>query len=155
VQVRYEITPADHSEMLKVRFGVRARLVSILLGIAGTVLGMLGYHFFGDALWLVIVAVFAGVTVTWLFMTYIIHRRIYYRNPSLFETRTVTFSDEGLKSEKSTGTAEIKWSGFEKFKETKRLFLTYQTKDVVGAVPKRAFGNPEAVAPFRTLLASK
>lgn len=155
MQVRYEITPSDHLEMLKVRFGVRAKLGRTLLGVAGTVLGVLGYRLFGDMFWLLIVVVFAAVTVTWLFMPYIIHRRIYNRNPSLFEMRTVTFSEEGVKSEKSTRTVEIKWGSFEKFKETKNLFLTYQTKDVVGAVPKRAFADTESVTQFRNLLASK
>jgi hypothetical protein len=154
VQIRYEITPSDHLEMLKVRFGVSARLTKILIGISGILLGIFGYHFFGHT-WIVVIAVFVTLTVTQLFMPYIVHRRIYYRNPRLFEMRTVTFSDEGLRSEKDSGSVEAKWSSFEKFKETKNLFLTYQTKDVVGIVPKRAFLNPEAVAQFRNLLASK
>jgi hypothetical protein len=155
VQLRYEITPSDHLEMLKVRFGLGARLAKVLLGIAGILLGVLGYHFFGGT-WIVVVAVFASLTIVQLFMPYIIHRKIYYRNLRLFEMRTVTFSDEGLRSEKATtGTVEVKWSSFEKFKETKNLFLTYQTKDVIGMVPKRAFSRPEDVAQFRNLLASK
>jgi len=154
VQVRYEITPSDHLEMLKIRFGLSARLGKILLGSAGILLGVFGYHFFGDT-WIVVIVVFAALTVTQLFMPYLIHRRIYYRNRALFEMRTVTFNDEGIKSEKATGNIEAKWSSFEKFKETKNLFLTYQTKDVVGVVPKRAFANPEAVAQFRNLLVSK
>ena len=154
VQVRYEITPSNHLEMLKVRFGLTARLTKILIGIAGIFLGMFGYHFFGHT-WIVVIAVFVTLTVTQAFMPFIIHRRIYHRNPRLFEMRTVTFSDEGLRSEKETGNVEAKWSSFEKFIETKNLFLTYQTKDVVGIVPKRAFPNPEAVTRFRNLLTSK
>jgi hypothetical protein len=155
VQLRYEITPSDHLEMLKVRFGLGARLGRILICIAGILLGVFGYRFFGST-WSVVIAAFATLTIVQLFMPYIIHRRIYHRNPRLFEMRTVTFNDEGLKSEKATtGTVEAKWSSFEKFKETKNLFLTYQTKDVIGIVPKRAFSNPEDAAQFRNLLASK
>lgn len=69
--------------------------------------------------------------------------------------RTVTFDDEGVTSERATGRVEAKWSSFVSFKETKNLFLTYQGKDVVGIVPKRAFLNPETVVQFRNLLASK
>ena len=155
MQIRYEITPSDHLEMLKVRFGFGARMGKILIGIAGILLGVFGYHFFGHA-WIVVVAVFASLTTVQLFMPYIIHRKIYRRNLRLFEMRTVTFSDDGVKSEKATtGSVEAKWSSFEKFKETKNLFLTYQTKDVVGIVPKRAFSNLDDIGQFRNLLASK
>ena len=140
--------------MLKVRFGLGARLGRILICIAGIVLGVFGYHFFGDT-WIVVIAVFAILALTQIFLPYIIHRRIYHRNPQLFDMRTVTFTDEGVKSEKATGNIEAKWSRFEKFKETKNLFLTYQSKDVIGMVPKRAFLNPEDTAQFRNFLSSK
>jgi hypothetical protein len=154
LQIKYEITPSDHLEMLKVRFGLGVRLGRILICIAGIFLGVFGYHFFGDT-WIVVIAVFAALTLTQIFMPYIIHRRIYHRNPQLFEMRTVTFTDEGVKSEKATGNIEAKWSSFEKSKETKNLFLTYQSKNVVGMVPKRAFSSPEDIAQFRNFLASK
>ena len=154
MQIRYEITPSDHLEMLKVKCGVSANFTKILLGIAGICLGILCYHLFGES-WFVVILIFAVLTATYIFMPHIVHRRIYYRNPGLFEMRTVTFSDEGIKSERKTANVEAKWSSFEKFKETKNLFLTYQGKDVIGIVPKRAFPNPEAVAQFRNLLGSK
>jgi hypothetical protein len=155
VQLRYEITPSDHLEMLKARFGLRARLGKSLISIAGILLGLFAYRFFGDA-WIVVVVLFATLAIMQIFVPYIVHRKIYHRNPRLFEMRIVTFSDEGLRSEKATtGTLEVKWSSFEKFKETKNLFLTYQTKDVIGMVPKRAFSSAEDIAQFRNLLASK
>ena len=154
MQLRYEITPSDHLEMLKVRFGPAARLRGILLGTAGLCLGILCFHLFGDA-WFVVIAVFTVLIIVQLFMPLFVHRKIYYRNSRLFGMRTVTFNDEGIRSERDIGNVEAKWSSFEKFKETKNLFLTYQTKDVVGIIPKRAFPNPEAVALFRNLLTSK
>jgi YcxB-like protein len=134
VQIRFEITPSDHLEMLRERFGFSARPSRTLLGIAGILLGLSAYYFhlLGD-LWIVVMAAFGGFTIAELFLPNIAHQRIYYRNPILFEE---------------------KWSSFEKFKETKHLFLTYQGKDVVGIVPKRAFPKPEAIAQFRNLLAS-
>jgi hypothetical protein len=154
VQVRYEITPKDYLESLKILFGVSASLTKILIDSFGILLGLFGYHFFGPT-WIVVVAVFVALTITHLSMPYIVHRRVYRRNPLLFEMRTVTFTDEGIKSETETRIVEAKWSSFKMFKETKNLFLTYQTKDVVGIVPKRAFSSPEDVAQFRRLLASK
>ena len=154
MQVRYEITPSDHLEMLKVKFGVSAKLPNLLLDIVGTCFGIFAYYFLGGG-WFVVIVLFATLLVVQLFLPQILHQRIYYRNRSLFEMRTVTFSDEGYRSERANSTIEGKWSSFVKFKETKNLFLTYQSKDVVGIVPKRAFPNPEAVAQFRNLLASK
>lgn len=154
MQVQYEISPSDHLEMLKARFGISAKLPIILLEIAGVCLGIFAYYAFGGV-WYVLIAVFGGVTVVQLFMPYILHERIYHRNPVLFEMRTVTFDDGGVTAERATGRVEAKWSSFVKFRETKSLFLTYQGKDVVGIVPKRAFPNAEAVAQFRSLLSSK
>lgn len=154
MQIRYEITPSDHLEMLKVRFGLRARLGRILICVAGVVLGAFGYRYFGDT-WVVVIAAFASLTAVQIFLPYIIQQRIYRRNPQLFEMRTVTFNEVGVKSEKSTGNIEAKWSSFIKFKETTNLFLTYQSKDVVGMVPKRAFSNLDDIGQFRNFLASK
>jgi len=67
----------------------------------------------------------------------------------------VTFDDAGLTSDSEVAHVEIKWSSFEKFKETKNRFLIYQTKDVAGIMPKRAFPSLESVEEFRNLLASK
>jgi YcxB-like protein len=156
VQIRFEITPSDHLEMLRERIGFSARPIRTLLGVAGTLLGLFAYYFhlLGD-LWIVVMAAFGGLTIAELFLPNIAHQRIYYRNPILFEARTVTITEEGIRSEKASGSVEVKWSSFEKFKETKHLFLTYQGKDVVGIVPKRAFPKPEGIAQFRNLLASK
>jgi len=153
MQVRYEITPSDHLEMLKVKVGVSAKLPNVLFEIAGVCSGIFASYFFGGG-WIVVTVLFAALLVTQLFLPQIVHGRIYHRNPSLFEMRTVTFTDEGYRSERANSTIEGKWSSFVKFKETKNLFLTYQSKDVVGIVPKRAFPSPEAVAQFRNLLAS-
>lgn len=154
MQVRYEISPSDHLEMLRVRFGISAKLPIILLGVFGTCLGIFAYYVFGGV-WYVVIAVFGTVTVVQLFIPYILHERIYHRNPVLFEMRAVTFDDEGVTAERATGRVEAKWSSFVKFKEMKNLFLTYQGKDVVGIVPKRAFPDAETLAQFRNLLASK
>ena len=154
MQVRYEITPSDNLEMLSAKYSISSRLPRILIGIGGICLGVFYYHFFGDG-WSVVIAVFATLTGIEAFLPYIAHRWVYSRNPNLYEMRTVTFSDEGLRSERASSTVEAKWSSFVKFKETKNLFLTYQSRDVIGIVPKRAFPNAEAVAQFRSLLASK
>ena len=156
MQLRYKITPSDHLEMLRQRLGFSARPIRTLLFIAGVLLGLFAYYFhlLGD-LGIVLMAAFGALMIAELFLPNIAHQRIYYRNPIIFEERTVNITEEGIRSERASGSVELKWSSFEKFKETKHLFLTYQGNDVVGIVPKRAFPNPETAAQFRNLLASK
>ena len=156
VQLSYEITPADHLEMVKVvHTSLVSRLVKICLGVVGLSLGVLGYRYFDHSWSVVLISVFAAFIILQIFLPYLIHRRVYYRNPRLNGMRTVTFDDDGLKSDGETGHVERKWNTFEKFTETDNLFLTYLTRDVVGIVPKRAFPSQEAVAQFRDFLASK
>jgi hypothetical protein len=63
--------------------------------------------------------------------------------------------ETGLRSDTPLGHHEVPWSSFERFCETKNLFLLYQTKDYAGVVPKRAFSSPEQLAEFRNLIAQR
>lgn len=156
VQLQYEITPADHLEMVKVvRCTRKTQVIRIGLDVVGLLLGFAVYGYF-NLVWGVFLITFFGVlAVLQIFMPFLIHRRIYNRNPRLFGMKTVTFDDDGIKSDGAMGRVERGWNAFEKFSETNNLFITYLTRDVVGIVPKRAFSSPEAVAQFRDLLASK
>jgi hypothetical protein len=138
-----------------VRIRPTARLVRICLYVVGLLLGVAVYQDIGEVIGVFFISVFATLIVLQIMTPYIIHRRIYSRNPRLYGKRIVTFGDEGLTSDSDIAHVKIKWSSFEKFKETKNLFLLYQTKDVVGITPKRAFPSPEAVEQFRKLLATK
>jgi hypothetical protein len=156
VQLQYEITPAEHLEMVRtVRIRPARQLVRICLYGVGVILGVAIYQYFGDLIGVFFISIFGTLIILQLVTPYIIHRRIYSRNPRLYGKRTVIFDNEGLTSDSDIAHVEIKWSSFEKFRETKNLFLIYQTRDVVGITPKRAFPNPEAIEQFRTLLASK
>jgi hypothetical protein len=132
-----------------------SRLVRICLYVFGILVGVVMYRYLEQVFGAFLISLFATLIILQISMPYIIHRRIYSRNPRLYGKRTVTFDDEGLTSDSDIAHVEIKWTSFEKFKETKNLFLIYQTKDVAGITPKRAFPSPEAVEQFRSLLASK
>jgi hypothetical protein len=155
-QLRYEITPADHLEMVKVvRSSAARQLVRFSTSLIGLLSGAVIYSYFDRPFGQFVILVFVLLIILQMFLPYIIHRRVYYRNPRLFGIRTVTFDEEGVKSDSEIGHVEKKWSSFEKFKETKNLFLIYQTKDVVSTVPKRAFATQDDATQFRNLLASK
>ena len=156
LQLRYEITPAEHLEMVKVvRSSLAGQFIRTFLGIIGIGLGIASYRYFDRSLGWLMISIFITFIILPVFLPYIVHRRVYYRNPRIFGMRTVTFDDEGMKSDSEIAHVERKWSSFEKFKETNNLFLTYQTKDVVGIVPKRAFATQDDVTQFRDLLTSR
>jgi hypothetical protein len=132
-----------------------SRVLKGCLGGVGLLVGVLGYSYL-DPVWCVLlISVFGTFTVLQVFGPILVHWRVYSRNPRLFSMRTVVFDDDGIKSDSELRRVEIKWGNVEKFKETPNLFLTYQTRDAVGIVPKRAFPNLEAVAQFRHFLSSK
>jgi sterol desaturase/sphingolipid hydroxylase (fatty acid hydroxylase superfamily) len=107
VQLSYEITPADHLEMVKVvRASLFSRVVKICLGIVGLALGILAHRYFNHSLGVVSISVFVAFIILQMFLPYLIHRRVYYRNPRLNGMRTVTFDDDGLKSESEIGHVE-------------------------------------------------
>jgi hypothetical protein len=54
-----------------------------------------------------------------------------------------------------TSTAEMTWGTFNRFVETKNVFLLYPNKLVFHIVPKRAFASPHELASFRELATSK
>ncbi len=138
-----------------VRIRPARRLVRICLYGVGVFLGVAVYQYIEHVIGVFFISLFATLIILQIIMPYIVHRRIYFRNPRLYGKRTVTFDNEGLTSDSDLAHVEIKWSSFEKFRETKNLFLIYQTNDVAGITPKRAFPSPEAVEQFRNLLVSK
>jgi hypothetical protein len=69
--------------------------------------------------------------------------------------RTVTVSDTGIVPDHQLGHTESAWNMYEKFRETQKLFLLYQSSDIIGIVPKRVFASPADLQQFRGLIASK
>lgn len=156
MQITYDITPSEHLEMVKtVQISPTRRYVRATLGLLGVFLALLSIRYLDIAFGLLLAAIFAMFTATQFFLPLIVHRRIYYRNVGLFSARTATFDDDGVRVDSEMGHGEKKWRSYSSYRETKNLFLLFQTKDSAGIVPKRAFPSPEAIADFRGLLASK
>ncbi len=82
-------------------------------------------------------------------------RRVYHRNRSFFGPRTITISEEGIVSDNPLGHAETTWDKYQQFRETKNLFLLYQSQDVIGILPKRVFATSSDLEQFKSLMATK
>jgi hypothetical protein len=73
----------------------------------------------------------------------------------MFGKRVVTITDGGIQSDHELGRSEATWNMYEKFRETPRLFLLFQSVDLIGILPKRVFSSPGDIEAFWDLLASK
>ena len=156
MQLRYEITFPEYREMAWLRHRSSIRwIIGICVGIMGLGLGLVFYfyadHWFG--LFLIVLSIF--LLLVQLVIPSLVFARLYRRNSRMFGMRTVTVSDTGIVSDHQLGHSESAWSMYEKFRETQKLFLLYQSADLIGILPKRAFANPAELQQFRALIASK
>jgi YcxB-like protein len=156
VQLKYEITPPEFSEMAWLRHRSSIRwIIGICVGIMGLLLGAVFYlhvdHWGG--LFLIAASVF--LLLLQLIIPSLVFARFYRRNSRMFGMRIVTISDTGIVADHPLGHTETTWNMFEKFRETRKLFLLYQSADLISILPKRVFANVNDLQEVRTLIASK
>ena len=156
VQLKYEIALPEFMEMAWIRHRSSVRWIfGICVGVLGLLMGLIFYVYANPALAIVLIA----FSILLLLMQFVVptqvFRWIYRRNPRMFGTRTINITDSGIIADYELGHIETAWSMYEKFRETEKLFLLYQSADLIGIVPKRAFADAAAIEQFRTLVASK
>jgi hypothetical protein len=100
---------------------------------------------------------------TWLFMMVAIMaisilnrvtqvRRQWETQPALARPKTAEITASGISLSDAFVKSESIWHGFEKWQETKSLFLIFTGAGNYLMIPKRAFGNPEELTAMRSLL---
>jgi hypothetical protein len=82
-------------------------------------------------------------------------RRIFRQQKAMRRQHRLSWDENGLIVESTTGHAITLWSDIVKWRENRRLFLVYTSDIHVRMVPKRAFSTPEQVAEFGHLLRTK
>jgi hypothetical protein len=156
VQLKYEIALPEFMEMAWLRHRSSIRwIIGICVGLIGLLLGSAFYVYTDHALGLVLIAFAIFLLLMQFVVPSLVFRRVYRRNSRMFGMRTVTISDTGIVADHQLGHLESAWNMYEKFRETQKLFLLYQSTDLIGIVPKRAFANPADLQQFRALIASK
>jgi hypothetical protein len=151
----YEITQPEFIEMAWLRHRSSIRWsIGVGVGIVGLVLGGLFYKYADH--W--VGAFTIAMSIFLLLMQFVIptaaFHRAYRRNRKMFGKRVVTITDHGIQSDHELGHSEATWNMYEKFRETPRLFLLFQSADLIGILPKRVFTNPGDIESFRNFLAS-
>ena len=156
MQLKYEITFPEFREMALLRHRSSIRwIVGICVGAGGLMLGLVFFAYADHWLGIFLIALSVFLLLLQVVIPPLVFARVYRRNSRLFGMRTVTVSDTGIVSDHQLGHSESAWNMYEKFHETQTLFLLYQTTDIIGIVPKRAFASPSDLQQFRALIASR
>jgi hypothetical protein len=156
VQLKYEITLPEFREMAWLRHRSSIRwIVGICIASIGLGLGAALYVYSDRTVGLILIVGSIFLLLLQLVIPSLVFARFYRRNGRMFGLRTVTVSDTGIVSDHQLGHTESAWNTYEKFRETQKLFLLYQSTDIVGIVPKRAFASPADLQQFRALITSK
>ncbi len=156
MKLEYEITLHEYREMAWIRHRASVRwIVGLCLSAVVFLFGILSYFYVAHDLGLYFIGLATFVAVLLFLVTNVSIRSIYRRNSRMFGPRTVTISDAGFVSDHPLGHSETSWNTFDKFRETKDLFLLYQSADLISILPKRVFASPADLDQFRTLLVSK
>lgn len=156
MQFHYEISLQEFLEMAWLRYRSSLRwIIGMCLGAMVFALGVFCYVFVAHDLGLYMVG-FSIVFALMLFAaTSIGFRRVYRRNSRMFGIRTVSVTDAGFTSDHPLGHSETNWNMFHQFRETERIFLLYQSADLISILPKRVFATPAELEQFQALIMTK
>lgn len=156
MQLKYEIELSEFMEMAWLRHRSSIRWVfGICFGVLGLLMGTAFYVDANPVVGMILVAFSIFLLLMQFVIPSLVFRRVYRRNPRMFGMRTIQISDTGIVADHQLGHTESAWSMYEKFHETQKLFLLYQTTDVIGILPKRVFADTADLEQFRAFIASK
>ncbi|HWG49375.1 MAG TPA: YcxB family protein [Candidatus Acidoferrales bacterium] len=156
MQLQYEILLPEFMEMAWARHRSSIRwLVGICVGVIGLIVGIVFWIYATPWLGIFLVVLSAWLLLMQFVIPTFAFRRVYRRNSSMFGPRTVTVTDTGITSDHQLGRSESAWNTYFKFQETQRSFLLYQSADLIGILPKRAFVHGADLQQFRALLVAK
>jgi hypothetical protein len=156
MKLEYEIALPEFMEMAWLRHRSSMRwIIGMSIGVIGILLGTAFYIYADHGLGSVLFA----LSILLLFMQFVVpslvFRRVYRRNSRMFGTRTVIIDETGIRSDHPLGHTEAAWDTYQKFGETRRSFLLYQSPDLIGILPKRVFADPADLEHFKALITSK
>lgn len=101
-----------------------------------------------------------AAAVVWLVAWYWVFlprqvRKLYSQQRSLQEPFEAIFDDAGMRTRSERGDGTLLWADAHKWRESKHLFLIYQSDALFHLLPKRCFGSEAEQAQLRDLLLSR
>ena len=76
------------------------------------------------------------------------YQKAYRRNPSCQGRLSLVLTESGLDFNGATFSSQLKWEHFIRFVEDEKIFLLYQTNQLVQIIPKRQL-SPEQISELR------
>lgn len=135
----------------------KARAIAgiVLLVVVAIAIGLLLLRIAsGEAQWFDSILVAA---VVWLVLWYWVFlprqvRKLYSQQRSLQEPFEAAFDATGMRIDSERGNATLPWADVHKWRESKRIFLIYQSDALFHLLPKRCFGSEADQAELRDRL---
>lgn len=87
----------------------------------------------------------------WLYLPWKV-RRLYTQQRSLQEPASVEIGVAGLQFSTATGGGLLPWENIYRWRESRTVFVIYQSDALLHLIPKRCFDSPQAQNDFRVLL---
>lgn len=81
--------------------------------------------------------------------------RLWKKEPNINRPLSVDITEDALYVVSPHEDGRIKWSAFNRFIETKNLFMIFRQRNMFNAIPKRVFSNSDEVELFLNLLRKK
>lgn len=156
--MRIQILPEDY--LAGVRLNMRPRKTWAIAAIALLATGAVGVGSFrwravtGEMGWpeLIVAALVAWLVLwLWVFLPRQV-RKLYLQQRSLQEPFEAAFDAAGMRFNNARGDATLPWTDVHKWRESKRLFLIYQSDALFHLLPKRCFGSEAEQKDLRELL---
>ncbi|WP_457388844.1 YcxB family protein [Roseateles sp. P5_E1] len=143
-----------------IRAGFKPRPAFAALGILIVVLAlaalvfMLGSWWRGEGSWSDVLGVLAICYFPawyWFYLPWKV-RRLYAQQRSLHQPASVEIGEAGLQFRTVNGEGLMPWENVYRWRETKVVFVLYQSDLLFSLIPKRYFDSMEAQGDFRAML---
>ena len=119
--------------------------IAVVVGVAMWSVGFWGKAFLIIGAFLIVMVV--GRSCLW--------RRAYHQTQKFASDIVVEFSDEQIHVETADGTSELKWTTYNRFRDSAKYVLLYLPGSQFSVIPKSAFLSDEETQRFLALLKSK
>lgn len=156
IELKFQYSEADYQEFVRDYYWKNRGRWWILLAIALLVIIVISRGDMFDTpvnIFSVLIPLIFLAGFWWLIFRFI-GKRTFGMMPHMQEQLQCGINEEELQLRGETFSSEFKWVGVQRIKETKNLFLVYNSNVSAVMLPKRAFSDQD-VSLFRSIVAAR
>jgi len=160
VTLKYNITPADYLDAVRLNGRKKRRLSFLLLGLS-LLLGLLAWLVEGsDAILPICISAWAGAMLVYLPIVYFWWlparvKKLYLQQKLLHQEITAEITDQAFKTSLAQGQSEIPWDTYYAWAEDSRMIILKHSQVMFQMLPKRCFASAEDIEWLRGILTAK